>query len=77
MLSDRPVDGFEKAELGSSAAAPWGHNDVEHGLTKRELFAAMAMQGLCANPEGYSLKPDHIAELSVSQADALIAELCK
>lgn len=23
---------------------------VQYGLTKRELFSAMAMQGLCANP---------------------------
>lgn len=45
------------------------------GLTKRELFAAMAMQGLLANPE--ELGSFSIAELSVMHADALISELSK
>lgn len=43
-----------------------------HGLTKREYFAAMAMQGLLSND---SLQPDHLAKLSVAQADALIYAL--
>ena len=76
MASDRPVDGFEKAELGSSAAAPWGHNDVEHGLTKRELFAAMAMQGLLSyDRPGFDVQD--AAHDAVVYADRLIAELCK
>lgn len=49
------------------------------GLTKRELFAAIAMQGLCANPETYAAESnaseDEIARWSVQQADALLAEL--
>ena len=44
------------------------------GLTKRELFAAMAMQGLMARP-GMRLSLDHLAMDAVCQADALIAEL--
>lgn len=76
MASDRPVDGVEKAAFGSSAAAPWGHNDVEHGLTKRELFAAMILHGFAANANCH----DGTASLvggAVSMADALIVELCK
>tara|TARA_Y100001938_G_scaffold141417_1_gene211107 strand:- start:823 stop:1026 length:204 start_codon:yes stop_codon:yes gene_type:complete len=48
------------------------------GLTKRELFAAMAMQGLSANP-GYveSLDAARLARWSVSQADALLAALAE
>lgn len=30
---------------------PEGHSEVYHGLTKREYFAAKAMQGLLANPD--------------------------
>lgn len=44
------------------------------GLTKREYFAAMAMQGLATldgTPEGY------IAKYAVKHADALIEELNK
>ena len=50
------------------------------GLTKRELFAAMAMQGLCLLGDGsYSLGPCNAAmvERSVVLADALLAELEK
>jgi hypothetical protein len=46
------------------------------GLTKREYFAAMAMQGLVANPDrDASVEQD--STLSVKQADALIAALNK
>jgi len=46
-----------------------------HGLTKREYFAAMALQGLLADPHattdiGYPMT-------AVQLADALIAELNK
>jgi hypothetical protein len=47
---------------------------TQSGLTKRELFAAMAMQGLCSNPNcDNTVQLD--AELAVDQADALIAAL--
>lgn len=47
------------------------------GLTKREYFAAMAMQGLltCAMDTGASIS--EFAEDSVVAADALLAELEK
>ncbi len=41
------------------------------GLTKRELFAAMCLQGLLASDETWS----ETAEKAVAQADALIAAL--
>lgn len=49
------------------------------GLTKRELFAAMAMQGMISDQQttlyknGYS--PENVAMYSRQYADALIAEL--
>lgn len=47
---------------------------VEHpGLTKRELFAAMAMQGVSADPTNRS--PMEAAFISVQWADALLAAL--
>ena len=49
-----------------------------HGLTKREYFAAMAMQGWIANQQdGYTLHPETIAMRSAQCADALLAELEK
>ena len=54
------------------------------GLTKRELFAAMAMQGLMASKEldyGTYAEPSDplpwVMQESVRAADALIAELNK
>ena len=44
------------------------------GLTKREYFAAMAMQGILARVSWHA---DMISNESVKQADALIAELAK
>jgi hypothetical protein len=62
---------------GNDAAYPSHHFperwNPEFGLSKRELFAAMAMQGLLFDPVDLRM----IAQLSVKAADALIAELSK
>lgn len=55
------------------------------GLTKRELFAAMAMQGIisCEHPSACAVEisggkmPSDVAKQAVYMADALIAELNK
>ena len=48
------------------------------GLTKRELFAAMAMQGIASNPNAATIEgPDVVAGAAVEAADALLAELAK
>ena len=49
--------------------------EYEVALSKREYFAAMALQGLMANPDWTSTTISSIAEVSVKAADALIAEL--
>ena len=49
------------------------------GLTKREYFAALCLQGFCSN-EGWSMTETNmeiLSEGSVKQADALIVELNK
>lgn len=52
----------------------WGDN----GLTKREHFAAMAMQGICGDGiPGSHHHPVQTARDAVAQADALLAELAK
>lgn len=47
-----------------------------NGLTKRELFAAMALQGMQGNTN-YKWEPEAMAEDAVKYADALINELNK
>jgi hypothetical protein len=50
---------------------------IYKGLTKREYFAAMAMQGYLVNNAKTGIKDDEISRWSVEAADALIAELNK
>lgn len=52
-------------------------HDTYDGLTKREHFAAMAMQGLLANPELSQQSYDTTAACAIKQADALLAALNK
>ena len=52
--------------------------DYSHGLTKRELFAAMAMQGVLAYVKKSAPDPEEqkiMAKYAVEQADALIEAL--
>ena len=46
-----------------------------YGLTKREYFASMAMQGLLADSSTQPLSLNQIAISSVEMAEALIKEL--
>jgi hypothetical protein len=47
------------------------------GLTKKEYFAAMAMQGLLTNDRGYDLDYEKLSYYALRHADALIEELNK
>ena len=87
------VNQFQEREMtdGNQSAFAIPHMIVDghvgggqDGLTKRELFAAMAMQGALANPEEWPTRCDttqkiakECALLSCYLADALIAELNK
>lgn len=63
--------------LDSSGPSGLGLRDP--GLTKRELFAAMAMQGLAARHGDFSriIECPQVAEVAVGYADALLRELAK
>ncbi len=50
--------------------------EVHTGLTKREMFAMAAMQGLCAHSGDYHTFAN-MASDAVNYADALLAELEK
>ncbi len=52
-------------------------NYTSEGLTKREYFAAMALQGIISNKDGLDIKIERIVESAVDTADALIEELNK
>lgn len=50
------------------------HQFAYNGLTKREYFAAMAMQGLLSNPN-WNLDEKYAATEAIGQADALLRQL--
>lgn len=59
-------------------AFPFDDKGPHYGLSKREYFAAMAMQGICANSiPGSHHMSQATAMDAVDYADALIAELNK
>lgn len=68
--SDMPAMPIELNGFGQFAP------EAYTGLTKREMFAMHAMQGLCAHSCDYHL-PEHLAQDAVMYADAILAELEK
>ena len=70
---------MDAKELGSMRAFPWPGfvGDNANGLTKRELFAAMAMQGLLSRRVNTIGEDMRRSEMAVKAADALLRELAK
>jgi hypothetical protein len=54
-------------------AFPSGGSTVNEGLTKRELFAALAMHGMLMDSGGDQPPPELVATMAFGYADALIA----
>jgi hypothetical protein len=65
--NEKPQTAAFPIEAGNSTAFD------QRGLTKRELFAAMAMQSMLAN--GEPMQPDRRSLIAVKHADALLAAL--
>jgi Co/Zn/Cd efflux system component len=64
----------EEINNGNLAVYPSQDPLYAYGLTKRELFAALAMQGLIICP---GISSEAIARTSVREADLLLKELAK
>jgi hypothetical protein len=64
----------ELFKLNPTVQVTTPNSTVTHGLTKREYFAAMAMQGLLANGN-YITNYKFLGEESVMFANALIEAL--
>ena len=58
--------------------SPSLQNDTSLGLTKREYFAGLAMQGLCSNQEflkNLNGEPNSVAQACIEIADELLKQL--
>ena len=73
-----------KPAFPTNPARPWDNESASGylGLTKRECFAAIAMHGMLANPNGAmteggfrAFSPDTISDLALKHADALLDKL--
>lgn len=64
----------DKPAFPRSSQGPSGDYDGAEGMTLRQWYAGLAMQGLCSNVRGGEDVVDHAAR-AVRQADALIAAL--
>jgi hypothetical protein len=65
------VPAFPRIAFGSDGCV----NEVAHGLTKREHFAALAMQGILSSDSGQGY--EFVSSEAVTYADALIKALNK
>ena len=80
--ADMPAMPMGKSARGSywTAGDLWDGYDEQckpaFGLTKREMFAMAAMQGLCAHSGDYH-EFSHLASDAVNYADSVLAELEK
>jgi len=61
----------QNSSTGETVTFQWSHT----GVTLRDYFAAKAMQGFCANPDGILTTSTYekIAEMSYVQADVMLA----
>ena len=73
--SDMPAMPLNEPELWADGCGNSKATVVAHGLTKREYFAGLAMQGVLASDADQHRVAEEIAGIAVSQADALLAEL--
>lgn len=82
-MSEIKNGGNESAFPYDVGRGPGGFAECSFGLTKRELIAAMAMQGMITgltkfHPEHEGIiqnRPSDVAEISCVYADALLKEL--
>lgn len=70
-MIDPTENAYPAQELDMQGAPRMG---MQWGLTKRELFAAMAMQGLLSSPSTSATVPE-VCDAAVLVADALIAAI--
>jgi hypothetical protein len=75
-MNNADMPAMPKGLVVTESGDVYGNEDSELGLTKREHFAGLAMQGLMSNSNA-RITCLQCAEISVSHADALLAELDK
>lgn len=78
--ADKPIYPFNEIDWNRSSSEVTTYYSQESGLTKREYFAGLAMQGLLALPDkgtygSFDEAIERICEVSVKFADELLEQL--
>ena len=78
--ADKPIYPFNEIDWNRSSSEVTTYYSQESGLTKREYFAGLALQGIIAGrkDELYKIKDETIkiyVELSIKSADELLKQL--
>ena len=79
--ADKPINPVMMQKVGENKFRASKPSDVKkwniptEGLTKREYFAGLAMQGMIANTDTYVQDKSVIAKLSIEHADELLKQL--
>lgn len=74
---------MKNGELPAFQSSATDLTTFHYGLTKREYFAGLAMQGLLSNPEWmkeyktekYLMQNDIVSKVSIEYADSLLKDL--
>lgn len=74
--NDYIVNGEQPASPIFDDCVSTHHQEIHHGLTKRETFAMAAMQGILSHSFGRGM-PEELAVTALKNADALLKELEK
>ena len=83
--ADKPINPSTSIKISDTEFFEYNLPNQERqysGLTKREYFAGLALQGLLANCNGgmtsggrYTFSPNGISELAILHADELLKQL--
>jgi len=72
-MSEKINDGGPAFPMPRGAAAG-KHNDSQQGMSLRDWFAGMALQGYRSRVDCLTLSPEAASECSFKDADAMLAE---
>ena len=71
--ADKPIYPFNEIDWNRSSSEVTTYYSQESGLTKREYFAGLAMQGLLAANNGQTQK--YLAKKAIELSDELLKQL--
>ena len=75
--ADKPIYPFNEIDWNRSSSEVTTYYSQESGLTKKEYYSGLALQGFCSNQEFMRnlVEPELIAKACIEIADELLKQL--